>query len=256
LSLGTNLTFDSLAGISAGKLSLLTNTLTISGMNNTTCAAVIADSGASTPGYLVKQGTNTQTLTGTSTFHGPTTIAGGTLTIAADANLGAAPSSPVANQITLSNAARLDFSASITVNSNRGITIGTGDGLLSTGGTGTTPNIPGTISGSGNLFIPSGGFDLTGTNTFTGNLYLVGTNVDATGNGLSSVRFDSTAASGAGKIFVMPGNLHNITLRTFNYTKSVVTNAIEFDPFPGAGALRIRRHRFRETLHADAERQL
>ena len=235
LSLGTNQTFDSLAGISAGKLSLLTNTLTISGTNNTTCAAVITDSGAATPGYLIKQGTNTQTLTGTSTFHGPTTIAGGALTIAADANLGAAPSSPVANQITISNAARLDFSAAASLNVNRGITLGPGGGLLSSGGTGTTPTIAGTISGSGDLIIPSGGFDLTGTNTFTGNLYLVGTNVGDTGNGLSSVRFDSSAASGAGKIFVSPGSAHNITLRTFSYTNAVVTNAIEFDPFPSAG---------------------
>jgi autotransporter-associated beta strand protein len=235
LSLGTNLTFDSLAGISAGKLSLLTNTLTISGTNNTTCGAVITDSGASTPGYLVKQGTNTQTLTGTSTFHGPTTIAGGALTIAADANLGAAPSSPVANQIILSNAARLDFSANASLNVNRGITLGTGDGLLSTPGTGTTPTIAGTISGSGNLFIPTGGFDLTGTNTFTGNIYLVGTNVDSGGNNLSSIRFDSTAASGSGKIFMMPGNGKNVTLRTFSYTNSVVPNPIEFDPFAGSG---------------------
>ena len=235
LSLGTNQTFDSLAGISAGKLSLLTNTLTISGTNNTTCAAVITDSGASTPGYLVKQGTNTQTLTGTSTFHGPTTIAGGTLTIGSDAVLGTAPSSRVANQITLSNTARLDFSAAFTLNANRGITLGSGGGVLSTPGTGTVPTIPGTISGSGNLIIPSGGFDLTGTNTLTGNIYLLGTNADSGGNNLSSIRFDSTAASGTGKIFVSPGSAHNITLRTFSYTNAVVANAIEFDSFSGAG---------------------
>ena len=235
LSLGTNQTFDSLAGILAGKLSLLTNTLTLVGANNTTCSAALADAGAATPGYLIKAGPATQVLNGTSTYHGQTTIAGGALTIAADANLGAAPTAPIANQLTLSNAARLDFSAGASLNVNRGITIGPGGGLLSTGGSGTTPTIAGTISGSGNLIIPTGGFDFTGTNTLTGNIYLLGTNIDATGNGLSSIRFDSTAASGAGKIFLMPGNGKNITIRTFSYTNSIVTNAIEFDPFPGSG---------------------
>jgi autotransporter-associated beta strand protein len=236
LKLGTNQTFSSLAGNPAGNLALVTNTLTVGDTNNTSCNAVISDAGAATPGYLIKQGSGTLALNGASTFHGTTTVAAGALSIASDAAVGTAPSSPVANQITLSNAGRLDFSAAFTLNANRGITLGSGGGLLSTGGTGTTPTIAGTISGAGDLIIPSGGFDLTGTNTFTGNLYFVGTNVDATGNGLSSVRFDSsTVLAGAGKIFVSPGSSHNITLRTFSYTNAVVTNAIQFDQFTNAG---------------------
>jgi autotransporter-associated beta strand protein len=234
LNLATNETFTSLAG-SAGTVALNTNTLTVGDTNNTTYSAAISDTSAATPGYLIKQGSGTLTLNGTSTFHGTTTVGAGAITIASDAALGTAPASPVANQITLTNAARLDFSAGASLNVNRGITLGSGGGLLSTGGTGTTPTIAGTISGAGNLIIPTGGFDLTGTNTFTGNIYLVGTNVDATGNGLSSVRFDSTAASGSGKIFMRPGNGKNVTLRTFSYTNSVVSNAIEFDPYPGSG---------------------
>ena len=235
LNLATNnQTFTSLAG-SGGTVALNTNTLTVGDTNNTTFSGAISDTSAGSPGYLVKQGSGTLVLNGTSTFHGTTTVNAGALAISSDAALGTAPAAVTANQITLSNAGRLDFPAAFAVNANRGITLGSGGGLLSTGGTGTTPTIAGTISGSGDLIIPSGGFDLTGTNTFTGNLYLVGTNVDATGNGLTSVRFDSTAASGAGKIFVSPGTAHNITLRTFSYTNSIVTNAIEFDPFPNAG---------------------
>src|ERR1035438_7630427 len=141
LSLGTNQTFTSLAGITAGKLALNTNTLTVGDTNNTTCSATISDSGAGTPGYLIKQGSGTLTLNGTSTFHGTTTVGAGALSIGSDAALGTAPASPVANQITLTNGGRLDFSGAFTLNTNRGITLGTGDGLLSTGGSGTTPTI-------------------------------------------------------------------------------------------------------------------
>ena len=140
LNPGTSQSFSSLTG--SGALALGANTLTVGGDNtSTTYSGVLSDGGSATPGALIKTGSGILTLGGVNTYAGTTTVNGGALVIGSDANLGTAPSSPVANQITLSNAARLDFSASFALNANRGITLGSGGGLLSTGGTGTTPTI-------------------------------------------------------------------------------------------------------------------
>ena len=229
LSLGTNQTFTSLAGNPAGTLALNTNTLTVGDANNTAFSGAISDTSAAAPGSLVKQGSGALVLSGTSTFHGTTTVNEGALTIALDAALGTKPASVVADQIRLDNGARLDFSASFLLSARRGIRLGSGGGVFSTPGTGTVPTIGGNISGPGSLTIPSGGFELAGSNTFSGNVYLTGTAVDSGGNNLSSIRFSSSTALGTGKLFVSPLSAFNCTLRTITVPEISVTNDMQFD---------------------------
>ena len=71
---------------------------------------------------LTKLGSGTLTLGCPNTYSGSTTIAGGTLSVGVDNNLGAVPASTTAASIVLSNAA-LSANASFALNPNRGITM-------------------------------------------------------------------------------------------------------------------------------------
>jgi len=62
-------------------------------------------------------------LGGTNTYSGSTEISAGTLKISADANLGTAPAEATANHLYLSGG-RLHTTATITLNSNRGMYLG------------------------------------------------------------------------------------------------------------------------------------
>ncbi len=230
LNPGINQSFSSLAG--AGALALGANTLTVGSDNTSTIySGVMSDGGSASPGALLNTGPGGQSLGGVSTYAGKTTVNQGAISIGADSVLGAAPSSVVTNQLTLTNGGRLDLSAAFTLNANRGITLGAGGGMLSTPGSGTTATISGPISGSGSLTVPSGGLDLKSTNnTFSGGLYLTATPVDSGGNSLCSVRFDAQGSSGTGKIFMSPTTAVNCTLRNFNTaTNIIVPNALEVD---------------------------
>jgi autotransporter-associated beta strand protein len=116
---------------------------------------------------VTKVGASTVILSGTaSTYSGITTVNGGYLYINADGSLGAAPSSPVANQLTLNCGTLsqgLRFNANnVTLNANRGIYLGPNGGSINCP-TGDKATIQGVISGPGNF--QSGGNDTTGTGT-------------------------------------------------------------------------------------------
>ncbi len=119
-------------------------TLTTGDTNNRTISGVI--SGA---GNLVKTGSGTLTLSGTNTYTGTTTISSGTLNIFADSGLGAAPGSATAGHLTL-NGGTLKSTADFTLNSNRGIALGSSHGTFNVHGS-STLTYGGIIAGSGSI---------------------------------------------------------------------------------------------------------
>jgi autotransporter-associated beta strand protein len=160
-------TIGSLAG--AGSVTLGSATLT-AGADDTSTAFSGVISGT---GSLAKSGAGNMTLSGTNTYGGVTTISGGIVSINADSNLGAAPGSASANELTL-NGGTLQTTATMTLNSNRGIALGASGGTLDVNPT-TTLTYGGIIAGSGSLTkADTGTLLLSGANTYTG-----ATNVNA-----------------------------------------------------------------------------
>jgi len=154
-------TIGSLAG--AGSVTLGTATLT-AGANgtSTTFSGVISGTG-----NLTKTGAGNLTLSGANTYGGATTISGGILNISADSNLGTVPGVVTANELTLDDGT-LQTTANMTLNANRGVTLGAGGGTLDVN-SGTTLTYGGVIAGTGSLTkADSGTLVLSGANTYTG----------------------------------------------------------------------------------------
>jgi fibronectin-binding autotransporter adhesin len=114
----------------------------------------------------------------------------------AETGFGAAPASPLADAITL-NGGSIGTSFSITLNTNRGITLGPNGGTINTSA--ATMTIPGVISGSGSLNKGTGTLTLqNAANTYTGSTTVAGTlSVAALANGgVNSAIGASSAAAG------------------------------------------------------------
>ena len=152
------------------------STLTLAGLAaDYTFGGVISDGANKTTALVMNSTGRTQTLKGTNTYTGGTTINAGTLSITSDGNLGGTSGGLTLNGGTLSM-------TGFTLNATRTLTVGSGNGTIinSSGGSAI---FQGTVSGAGNTLTinnSSGGtFDLTGnvslgTLTFagTGNLWL------------------------------------------------------------------------------------
>ena len=154
-------TIQSLSG--AGSVELANSiTLTTGDSGNDTFSGVISGSG-----NLAKAGSGTFTLSGTNTYTGTTTITAGTISISADSGLGAAPGSATAGHLTL-NGGTLQSTADFTLNSNRGIALGSNHGTINVDGS-TTLTYGGIIAGSNNLTKSGNGtLLLSGINTYSG----------------------------------------------------------------------------------------
>jgi autotransporter-associated beta strand protein len=113
-------------------------------------------------GDLTVQGPNWVVLGNTtSTYSGKVTVDGGSLRIAGDGALGAVPGSATADAITLINGGRIQAGTAVagvnaTLDSNRGITLGTGGGGFHVW-SGFTLTYGGTLSGSGQFNKTDGG---------------------------------------------------------------------------------------------------
>jgi fibronectin-binding autotransporter adhesin len=226
---GLDTTLSNLAGNATGNLinSVGTaNTVTVNSTVNSTFSGIIAGNGIGGGTIaLVKTGGSTLTLSGSNTYTGGTTLSAGTLSIAADANLGTAPVSAAAGNIIL-NGGTLSTSANMTLNANRGIAIGPSGataGILAPAA-GTTLTYNGIIANSG-----TGTGGLTKSNT-TGTLVLGGSNTYAGDTTISggTLRIANTTAipSGTGK-----GNV------VATGTLDLNGNAITINGLSGAGTI-------------------
>jgi autotransporter-associated beta strand protein len=124
-----------------------------------------AVAGAISGTTLAKTGAGTLVVSGTNIYSGGTIVNGGALQISSDANLGAAPASFTAGNVTL-NGGTLKFGANFDLSNNRGITLGAGGGTIDTQDF-TNPSgytQPDGIRGNGNLTkIGSGTFFMNPT---------------------------------------------------------------------------------------------
>ncbi len=129
-------------------------TLTLANSADATFRGVLADGSGGGALILVKTGTGTQILTGTtSTYSGGTVLRGGLLRIAGDGSLGTVPGAPDADHLRFDGGS-LQFAfagseASPSLAATRGITLDAGGGTLDTQ-TNTT-YYAGTITGAGSL---------------------------------------------------------------------------------------------------------
>jgi len=159
-------TVGSLAGAGSVTSSAVGSlTLSTGGLNSSTTYSGVMSNGSGTVA-LTKTGTGTLTLSGVNTFTGDVAINGGTISVAADSGLGAAPGAPAATRLTFGGGT-LVASASFTLDTNRGVTLN-GAGTFSTGA-GITLTYGGVVTGSSTLTkVGTGTVVLTGTNTYSG----------------------------------------------------------------------------------------
>jgi autotransporter-associated beta strand protein len=147
----------------------VTGAINMSGGNLTVVNSIINTVGG-TAG-LTETGPGTLTLQSESGFNGPTTINGGTVSIAGDGALGVVPAAVSAAAITL-NSGTLSASNSFVLNSNRGITLN-GTGTLDVAAN-QTLNYGGIITGGSLVETGAGILSLFGTNTYTGSTSING----------------------------------------------------------------------------------
>ncbi len=189
-------------GITAKDLTFATDgysftggTLTLGGAATSTVtlnAGVNATFGNVLTGGFTKAGTGTLTLSGVNTFSNGLTVNAGTISAAADNNLGA-----TASTLTL-NGGALATSATFSLAAGRGVVLGANNGTL-TAAAGTTLTAAGVISGVGGLTANGPGtLVLSGTNTFAGGLTL-------SGGGTLRVGADANLGAAGGTVTIANG---------------------------------------------------
>ena len=173
----------------------------------------IIDGTASTS--LTKVGTGTLELSGTNTYTGATTVAAGTLSIAADTNLGTAPAAPTAGHLTINAGGTLATTASFNLNTNRGLALtGTGDATINV----TT----GSLEYNG---VIAGGAGSTLAKTGAGTLALYGNNTYAGATTITAGILQVGGGTASGSLGT--GDVTNNAALVFNRSDTaVVANAI------------------------------
>ncbi|MGU3657713.1 amidase family protein [Methylobacterium sp. UNCCL125] len=144
------------------------------------------------PGTLSKLGLGTLTLSGTNTFSGGVVLAGGTLSVARDANLGAATGSLAFDGGTL------QITGTAFSSTTRPITWSRNGGGLDIADPANTVTLAQSLSGSGGLTkLGSGTLALAGTNIYTGATTLAEGTLLARGGQAIGDRSAVTIAAGA-----------------------------------------------------------
>ncbi|MFM9023944.1 MAG: beta strand repeat-containing protein, partial [Planctomycetaceae bacterium] len=198
-------------------------TITVNSLGSATISSVIA-SGTANNALLVKNGAGKLILTNTANSIGNRiSITAGTLEIGNERVLGAQPGAYTADQLQISNGAMLRTTASATISSSRGITIGSGGGTISVNGGLMT--LATRVSGSGNTMT------VTGSSALTLTTPAVGTNVDWDFAANAGVRafFEGANALGTGSVRVR----NAVRLTSQSMTTGTLANAVTLDN--GAG---------------------
>ncbi|NCW85753.1 MAG: hypothetical protein EBV69_06465, partial [Oxalobacteraceae bacterium] len=119
--------------------------------------------------FLTKLGNGTLTLSGNNTFSGTTTVNGGTLSIASDANLGTTPGTSTTSHLVL-NGGTLAYTGSGALNANRGISLGINGGTINVTSALSYGGIFANASGATGSLNKSGTgiLTLSGANTYSG----------------------------------------------------------------------------------------
>ncbi|MEK7952620.1 beta strand repeat-containing protein [Luteolibacter soli] len=144
--------------------------LTLGGAGNVNLTQPLIDVGT---GVLTKSGAGTVILSSGNFFNRKVNVTGGVLRIPTDDGLGVAPGSPVADSLTLQGGGKIQAGnattgVDMTLNTNRGITLPSGDGGFQVW-TGFTLNYAGAVTGVGNFAKADGGtLNYTGTASHTG----------------------------------------------------------------------------------------
>ena len=190
-------------------------------------------SGGASTSTITVQGAGTITLGGANTYAGLWNLSSGTLSIGADTDLGAAPTSPgVANYLTFSGGT-LDATASFALSQYRGIQLGTAGGTFDVASTktltygGTIANVSGQTGGL-TLATGTGTLLLTTANTYSGN-----TTVSA-----GTLAVQNSASLGTGAVVLNGGNLDLQTggaLTAYNTTVSASSTLTSDLAGSGAG---------------------
>ena len=194
------------------------------GTSATATISLLVGSGANAP-LIEKNGSGTLVFTGNNPFSAKLAITAGTLQVSADNQLGAIGTF-ASDRITLSSGGTLKTTAAFSMNAARGITVGTGGGVLNL--TGGTLTYPARLTGSGETLTTTGAAGLTLTNT-TGTASDV--NWDLTGGG-TRIFFNSANALGTGSVTVR----NNVRLVSQSASIGTVTNAITLDSGAGISA--------------------
>ncbi|HQJ15261.1 MAG TPA: autotransporter-associated beta strand repeat-containing protein, partial [Candidatus Omnitrophota bacterium] len=214
------LTTDAIAGSNTISLDIAcaaTRTITVTNSDETLTISGIISAGAGVG--LTKAGSGTLVLSGVNTYQGATTINAGTLSIAADSGLGQAPGGATAGHLTF-GAGTLLTTATFSLNSNRGITLGAGGGTLNVD-TATVLTYGGIIAGSNPLTkLGAGELVLQGISTNDSTVTLNGGTF--TLSGANGTMASATFTVNQGAIL----NLDNSTDGTNNPNRISNTNAI------------------------------
>jgi fibronectin-binding autotransporter adhesin len=126
------------------------------------------------PGSLTKTENSTLGLMGVNSYSGKTIVNAGILSINSDASLGAVPGSLQTDNLTLNGGTLCNMTTTtsftggnnITLNANRGITLGASGGTIRLGYS-QPMTIPGPITGGALTLTDNGSLTLTGTNSYT-----------------------------------------------------------------------------------------
>ncbi len=201
--------------ISGGITSFLAGGATFdTGSNNISLASVVGGGG---PGGLTKTGSGRLTLSAANSYTGRTLVLGGSLALPAAENLGPAPLTPVAQQLTLDGGALLienSFDLPVTT----GVAVGAGTGTINVpvdltlgiaGGIVDRDALPGVLDLEG-----SGTVNFTGNSSYSGGGTFKGLTINANATnafGTGAVTLDGTTVNCAGNVFLPNGFIVNST---------------------------------------------